>query len=78
MKKGFTLRHKSTFEHLCNDVVPIVLQPIKQKDPMAEDTSVEIKDPEPKVEEVAPVVTEPAKVPGKLSEKATRGTLDKR
>ncbi len=78
MKKGFTLRHKSTFEHLCNDVVPIVLQPIKQRDPMAEDTSVEIKDPEPKVEEVTPVVTEPVKVPGKLSEKATRGTLDKR
>ena len=29
-------------------------------------------------EPVTPVVTEPAKVPGKLSEKATRGTLDKR
>ena len=51
-------------EHLCNDVVPIVLQPIKQRDPMADDTSVEIKDPEPKVEEVTPVVTEPVKVPG--------------
>jgi len=29
MKKGFTLRHGSTFEHLCSDVVPIALQPIK-------------------------------------------------
>ena len=27
--KGFTLREGSTFEHLCHDVVPIVLQPIK-------------------------------------------------
>ena len=29
MKKGFTLRAGSDFEHLCHDVVPIVLQPIK-------------------------------------------------
>ena len=29
MKKGFTLRTGSDFEHLCHDVVPIVLQPIK-------------------------------------------------
>ncbi len=31
MKKGFTIREGSTFEHLCSDVVPIVLQPIKIK-----------------------------------------------
>ena len=31
MKKGFTIRAGSTFEHLCNDVVPIVLQPITVK-----------------------------------------------
>ena len=31
LKKGFTLREGSTFEHLCHDVVPIVLQPIKVK-----------------------------------------------
>ena len=31
MKKGFTLRAGSDFEHLCHDVVPIVLQPIKVK-----------------------------------------------
>ncbi len=31
MKKGFTIREGSTFEHLCSDVVPIVLQPIKVK-----------------------------------------------
>ena len=31
LKKGFTLREGSSFEHLCHDVVPIVLQPIKVK-----------------------------------------------
>ena len=31
LKKGFTLRKGSSFEHLCHDVVPIVLQPIKVK-----------------------------------------------
>ena len=31
MKKGFTLREGSDFVHLCHDVVPIVLQPIKVK-----------------------------------------------
>ena len=31
MKKGFTIREGSRFEHLCNDVVPIVLQPITLK-----------------------------------------------
>ena len=40
MKKGFTLRAGSDFEHLCHDVVPIVLQPIKVKT-----TTIQTNDP---------------------------------
>ena len=78
MKKGFTLRQGSTFEHLCSDVVPIALQPIKKEDPMADEVKEEVK-VEEKVEVKAEVVpTESSVVPGKLSDKATRGTLDRR
>ena len=78
MKKGFTLRHGSAFEHVCNDVVPIALQSIKKEDPMADEVKEEVK-VEEKVEVKAEVVpTESPVVPGKLSDKATRGTLDRR
>ncbi len=72
MKKGFTLRYGSSFEHLCSDVVPIVLQPITSTYPMADvkEKKVEVKK-EVKVEA-------PKKVYGKESIKSTRGTLDKR
>ena len=75
MKKGFTLRYGSSFEHLCSDVVPIVLQPITSTYPMA-DSAVKEKKVEVK-KEVKKEVT-PKRVLGKESIKSTRGTLDKR
>ena len=69
MKKGFTLRHGSTFEHLCNDVVPIALQPIKTdmstlSDRIAETAKkeAEAKAAKPEVKEV-PVQETPKETP---------------
>ena len=69
MKKGFTLRHGSAFEHVCNDVVPIALQPIKTEmstlsDRIAETAKkeAEAKEAKPEVKEV-PVQETPKETP---------------